>query len=394
MNNELSNAIETISTCAESVSELSTALDKYLSSFERIQKTVSDIQKHEESTADILDTVSLQISEQIEKTQNWAEEVVPEAVRTLTDLSARTVELTEGTGKELEKSLSILTSAVDELGPIVKEMDGISAALHSVSEKTAELPQLSKVSKEIHNSLGILSGLDELVVISEKLDSKIAAIELEKKELVEPLKNAAKFTEVVKAENKEIHGKIDAVNSTLSRENESMQELLATFSMKEPDSFAAKMDYLVTAIGIEEVNLDGFQIVRSEMFLHFPRKGEATCTVWPTKISFSKLALTSLNSCEYVRIEINPNTKCLLVVPVTSKDKDSIRWIKGQKEFTVRNMESKQFGDILYSTWGLNPQCNYRAAGRLISSKGKVMLLFNFTDAEMWKGKKAGKDSE
>ena len=232
MNNELSNAIETISTCAESVSELSTALDKYLSSFERIQKTVSDIQKHEESTADILDTVSLQISEQIEKTQNWAEEVVPEAVRTLTDLSARTVELTEGTGKELEKSLSILTSAVDELGPIVKEMDGISAALHSVSEKTAELPQLSKVSKEIHNSLGILSGLDELEVISEKLDSKIAAIELEKKELVEPLKNAAKFTEIVQAESVEIHEKIDAVGLTLARENESMQELLATFSMK------------------------------------------------------------------------------------------------------------------------------------------------------------------
>ena len=248
MNNELSNAIETISTCAESVSELSTALDKYLSSFERIQKTMSDIQKHEESTADILDTVSLQISEQIEKTQNWAEEVVPEAVRTLTDLSARTVELAEGTGKELEKSLSILTSAVDELGPIVKEMDGISAALHSVSEKAAELPQLSKVSKEIHNSLGILSGLDELEVISEKLDSKIAAIELEKKELVEPLKNAAKFTEIVKAENVEIHEKIDAVGLTLARENESMQELLATFSMKEPDSFAAKMDYLVTAM--------------------------------------------------------------------------------------------------------------------------------------------------
>ena len=248
MNNELSNAIETISTCAESVGELSTALDKYLSSFERIQKTVSDIQKHEESTADILDTVSLQISEQIEKTQNWAEEVVPEAVRTLTGLSERTVELTEGTGKELEKSLSILTSAVDELGPIVKEMDGISAALHSVSEKTAELPQLSKVSKEIHNSLGILSGLDELEVISEKLDSKIAAIELEKKELVEPLKNAAKFTEIVKAENVEIHEKIDAVGLTLARENESMQELLATFSMKEPDSFAAKMDYLVTAM--------------------------------------------------------------------------------------------------------------------------------------------------
>ena len=141
---------------------------------------------------------------------------------------------------------------------------------------------------------------------------------------------------------------------------------------------------------IEEVSLEGFQVVRAEMFLHLPRKGDATCTVWPTKISFSRLALTALNNCEYVRIEINPTTKCMLVIPVTSKDKDSIRWIKGQKEFSVRNMESKTFGDLLYSSWELNPECNYRATGKLISSKGKVMLLFNFSEAEMWKTKKAG----
>ena len=52
---------------------------------------------------------------------------------------------------------------------------------------------------------------------------------------------------------------------------------------------------------IEEVSLEGFQVVRAEMFLHLPRKGDATCTVWPTKISFSRLALTALNNCEYVR---------------------------------------------------------------------------------------------
>jgi hypothetical protein len=141
---------------------------------------------------------------------------------------------------------------------------------------------------------------------------------------------------------------------------------------------------------IEEVSLEGFQVVRAEMFLHLPRKGDATCTVWPTKISFSRMALTALNNCVYVRIEINPTSKCMLVIPVTSKDKDSIRWIKGQKEFSVRNMESKTFGDLLYSFWELNPECNYRATGKLISSKGKVMLLFNFSEAEMWKTKKAG----
>lgn len=102
------------------------------------------------------------------------------------------------------------------------------------------------------------------------------------------------------------------------------------------------------------------------------------------------LILDAKYYCEFVRIEINPNNKCLLVIPVTSKDKDSIRWIKGQKSFTVRNMESKNFGDLLYSTWGLNPECNYRTTGKLVSSKGKVMLLFNFSDAEMWKTKKAG----
>ena len=151
---------------------------------------------------------------------------------------------------------------------------------------------------------------------------------------------------------------------------------------------------MLEKIGLEEINLDGFQIVRGDMFVHLPRKGEATCTVWPTKISFSKLALTALNNCEYVRIEINPNTKCLIVVPVTSKDKDSIRWIKGQKQFSVRNMESRTFGEVLYSTWGLNPECNYRSVGKLVSAKGKVMLLFDFKEAEMWKGKKVGNGSE
>lgn len=141
---------------------------------------------------------------------------------------------------------------------------------------------------------------------------------------------------------------------------------------------------------IEELSLDGFQIVRADMFLHLPRKGDATCTIWPTKLSFSKLALNALNSCEYVRIEINPTSKCMLVVPVTSKDKDSIRWIKGQKEYSVRNMESKTFGDLLYSSWGLNPECNYRATGKLVSSNGKVMLLFDFANAEMWKTKRQG----
>lgn len=145
---------------------------------------------------------------------------------------------------------------------------------------------------------------------------------------------------------------------------------------------------------VEELSLDGFQIVKSEMFLHLPRKGDATCTIWPTKISFSRTSLQTLNNCEYVRLEVNPTTKCLLVAPAPSTDKDSIRWIKGQKEYFVRNMESRVFGEEIYRAWGLDPEYNYRATGRLVSARNKIMLLFDFSTAENWKTKKVDGQSE
>lgn len=145
---------------------------------------------------------------------------------------------------------------------------------------------------------------------------------------------------------------------------------------------------------LEELSLEGFQVVKSEMFLHLPRKGEPTCSLWPFRISFNKISLHVLNNCEYVRLEINPATRGMLVIPVTSKDKDAIRWIKGQREFYVRNMESRAFGDELYKAWGLDSEYNYRATGKLVSSKGKVMLLFDFSSAEMWKTKAGTPDGE
>ena len=100
--------------------------------------------------------------------------------------------------------------------------------------------------------------------------------------------------------------------------------------------------------------------------------------------------LSALNNCEFVRIEVNPKTKCLIVLPVSSSDKNSIRWIKGTKEFSIRNMESKRFGDQVYQAWGLDKEYNYRAVGRLVTANQKVMMLFDFSNAESWKTQKEG----
>ena len=146
--------------------------------------------------------------------------------------------------------------------------------------------------------------------------------------------------------------------------------------------------------GVEEVSLDGFQIVKSEMFIQKQRKSDGSCSIWPNKISFSRTTLRMLNNCEYIRLEVNPNTKCLLVVPTHSSDKDSIRWLKGQKDPHVRDMESKEFGDEIYKAWGFDRELNYRAIGKLVIAQSKIMMLFDFTKAMTWKTKQMEKTSE
>lgn len=140
---------------------------------------------------------------------------------------------------------------------------------------------------------------------------------------------------------------------------------------------------------IEEMTIDGFQIVSASMFHHPPRKCEATCTIWPTRISFNKLTLEKLHYCDYIKIQVNPTTKCLLLSPVTSSDKDSIRWMKGEKEKFLRNLESKAFGEQLYQKWGLDADYNYRTVGRLVTVNQKVMILFDFNHPEVWKTSKS-----
>ena len=60
------------------------------------------------------------------------------------------------------------------------------------------------------------------------------------------------------------------------------------------------------------------------------------------------------------------------------------------KSIVIRNMESKRFGDLIYDAWGLDPKFNYRANGHLVTVNKKVMMLFDFSDAEHWVTKKDG----
>ena len=135
---------------------------------------------------------------------------------------------------------------------------------------------------------------------------------------------------------------------------------------------------------LQTVSMEGFQVVRGEMFRRLTRLTEPSITFWYNSISFSKASLTALNLCERVRIEVNPKTRCILLIPVTCSDKDAIRWAKLGNEPQPRKIDCVAFTSQLYETWNWDRNSVYRAVGRLVTADRKLMLLFDFSNPEHW----------
>lgn len=142
---------------------------------------------------------------------------------------------------------------------------------------------------------------------------------------------------------------------------------------------------------IQEISKEGFQVVSGELFRRSFHIGQLTATLWPNSISFSKAALQALNMCERIRIEVNMAKRCILIVPVTEKDKDNVRWIKARKEPAARKIECTAFTSQLYDAWGWKRDLAYKVTGRIVTAEKKVMLLFDFSMSESWKFKDKAK---
>ena len=122
---------------------------------------------------------------------------------------------------------------------------------------------------------------------------------------------------------------------------------------------------------IQEISKEGFQIVNGELFRRFLRMGQPTATIWPNGISFSKAALQALNLCERIRVEVNPAKRCILIVPVTEKDKDCVSWLKSRKEPAARKIECTAFTSQLYDSWGWKKDLAYKVTGRIVTVEKK-----------------------
>lgn len=147
---------------------------------------------------------------------------------------------------------------------------------------------------------------------------------------------------------------------------------------------------------IPEISLEGFQVIPGDIFRGRQRSSSPSATLKFNSISFNKSALIALNNCERVRFEINPQTKAMVIIPVTAKDVDNVSWVKGGKEPSPRKIECISFASYLYKMWKWNKDYTYRSLGKVVSAEKKVMLLFDFSSPEKWKtsDKSKGKINE
>lgn len=146
---------------------------------------------------------------------------------------------------------------------------------------------------------------------------------------------------------------------------------------------------------IAQIDLEGFQVVKGEYFLTVPsRMTTPTMTIKNGKISFSKRAITDMNSCERIRMEVNPDKRSIIIIPVTAKDMDAIRWTKNIKEPLPRVLTCSEFTSQIFELWGWDEKFDYRAVGRVVTVDNKVMMLFDFNDPEKWRHKERGKKND
>ncbi len=140
---------------------------------------------------------------------------------------------------------------------------------------------------------------------------------------------------------------------------------------------------------IGDISMDGFQVVRGQ---YFSRQLEPAMTLWNTSISFNVPAYNALNNCESVQLLVNPDTKRILVKPAPSKGSDAINWIKDPSDPKTTKLECSMFAKQLFETWGWDQTLRYRTNGKLVKFDRKLMLLFDFSRPEKWKGMKLVKE--
>ena len=136
---------------------------------------------------------------------------------------------------------------------------------------------------------------------------------------------------------------------------------------------------------VQDISMEGFQVVSADLFNYYQRYDAPTITMWSNQIAFGKAAVKALNNCERIRMEVNSQTRGILLIPVSAKDKDGIKWMIAENEPRGRKLECRAFTEKIYKIWEWDLNRVYKATGRIVVADQKIMLFFDFSNPTSWK---------
>lgn len=139
-----------------------------------------------------------------------------------------------------------------------------------------------------------------------------------------------------------------------------------------------------------DVNMEGFQLIRGQ---YFSRQADPVMTLWKSAVGFNAPSYTALNNCEAVQFFVHPTERKIIIKPSPSKEPDSVNWTKDVLQAKTNRLECTMFTRRLFRQWNLDENLRYRTNGKLVRSNRSVMLLFDFTEPEIWDGTKMVKES-
>ena len=143
------------------------------------------------------------------------------------------------------------------------------------------------------------------------------------------------------------------------------------------------MDEYRVKPSMNEVSLDGFQIVPGMMF---NRANDPTMTLWYGSVAFNHICFEAFNDCAAIQIRVNTKDRKIAIMPCPSKDKDAISWLKPSQKQKSKKLDCGKFTQPLFHMWDWDKELHYRTVGKVETSGGKVMILFDFSHPEAWKG--------
>ena len=85
---------------------------------------------------------------------------------------------------------------------------------------------------------------------------------------------------------------------------------------------------------INEIDLDGYQIVRGQ---YFQKQSEPVLTLFQTAIAFGQGTFQALNNCEAIHVLLSNRGRSIVIRSVASNTPDAVLWKKRAEPKKTKN---------------------------------------------------------